>query len=139
MNYKREFVVVKKMDRVKNLGKKFLICLVLSFSLFLIVYFSEIFVAMIHDIKSNPYTLPNILYFFLIVFGIVPFSLWILWIINPFLIEKILETFGLGEEEKESKETKVEEENEKKKSMSTHEKLVVILGVVSLLATICNI
>jgi len=93
------------MERFKNLKKKFLVCLILSVSLFLIVYLSEIFVAVIHDIKSNPFTLPNILYFFLIVFGIVPFLLWSLWIINPFLIEKILKTFGLGEDKKERKGT----------------------------------
>ena len=104
------------MNRTKNLVKKFLICLILSFDLFLIVYFSEVFIAMIHDIKSNPFTLPNILYFFFIVFGVVPFSLWVLWIINPLVMNKITETFGLGEENKENKET---EELEEKDTAST--------------------
>jgi len=94
------------MKRLEDLGKKYILCLVFSFSLFIIVWLSEMLRLVIMDIVPNPYSLANILYFFFMVFGAVPFSLLVLWIINPFLVSKILETFGLTEESLEKKKTK---------------------------------
>jgi len=84
-------------NRVRNVWKKWVICLILSFDLFLVVYLTEIFRLVIEDIKPNPYTLGNILYFLSMLF-LVSFILLAMWLLSPFAIERLLESFGFSEE-----------------------------------------
>lgn len=104
------------MKLLKNLREKWAICLVFSFGLFILVWLSEMFRLMIMDISPNPYTLGNILYFFLMVFVVVPFCLFSLWLINPFVVKKLLKSLGMSEESEEDKA-----QNEKQLSTSETE------------------
>ena len=77
---------------------------------------------MIMEISPNPYSLINILYFFFMFFGVVPFILLTLWFMNPFLMKAILKTFGLSEEslakEKKASTDRREDELDKEKKQA---------------------
>lgn len=112
-------MLVNKLNRTKNLKAKFLICLILSFVLFIVVYVSKLFETVINDVSSDPFSTVNILYLFSFIFLIVPFFLWVLWMMFPPIIEKILKSFDINiEETNEQKEVDQNQETTKESFMT---------------------
>ena len=96
----------------KDIFRKWLLCLFLSFILFIIVWFSEIFHNIVLAVSSGwssgifVLMLFSVAVFFLFVFGIVPLCLLSLLLIYPKLMKKFFAAFGVTEELLEKKKKK---------------------------------
>lgn len=86
---KREFV------------KKWLVCLIFSFELFVLVWLTELMSNIVHALASGIGSgifwlgMGVIEFFFLVVFGFVPVALLAMWLINPTVIDGIFSQFQL--------------------------------------------
>ena len=97
-----------------SIMKKFFICIIFSLTLFILVWLSEILRYITMAVASGwtsgiPWLMAySALIFFLFVFVIVPSVVLAMWMINPYVVKKLLSTFELSEEllEKKPKETK---------------------------------
>lgn len=89
--------------------KKYLVCLVFSFDLFLLVWLSEILrnitLAVASGWSSGIAVLMvySALIFFGFVFGIIPIALLGIWFYNPLVLKNLLSTFGLTEKSLDKK------------------------------------
>lgn len=97
---------------VESIFRKWLLCLVFSFDLFILVWLSEILrnivLAVSSGWSSGIFVLMaySALIFFLFVLGIVPLVLLSIWFLNPLIIKKLFMTFGLTEKSIKKKKPK---------------------------------
>src|SRR5208337_1778943 len=96
--------------------KKYIICLIFSFDLFVLVWLTEMLTPIIHAIATGltsgiPFLVAYVTgVFFLFVFGLIPLILLVMWAVSPVPIKKLLVQFGLNEElfNKKGKKTKAD-------------------------------
>lgn len=118
------------MTTLKGLAKKYVLCLFFSFALFIVVWLSEMLRLTIMDIVPNPYSLANILYFFFMVFGVVPSILFVLWLINPLVVSTILKTFDLTEKSLEKKKPKKWQKSTELSENETEDEILELVRLV---------
>ena len=101
---------------MRNIVRKYILCLSFSFLLFIVVWLSEMLryiadaVAAAMSSGVLVLNLFGVFIFFLFVFGIVPLCLLSLLLISPKLTRAFFSTFGVTEELLEKKKTKKETE-----------------------------
>ena len=95
---------------MNRIVRKYLVCIIFSFDLFVLVWLSEILrnivLAVSSGWSSGIFILMaySALIFFLFVFGIVPSVLLVMWLLSPFPIRKLLAgQFGLTEKSLDKK------------------------------------
>jgi len=99
--------------------RKYLVCLIFSFDLFVLVWLSEILRNIVLAVSSGwssgilVLMLYSVLISFLFVFGIIPLALLSLWLINPLLIKKLFMTFALTEKSLDRKKKSKNENRDK--------------------------
>lgn len=105
-----------KQISTKEFIKKWIICLVFSFELFLLVWLTELMTNIVNALATGLNSgifwlgMTVIEFFFLVVFGIVPLALLAMWLINPTIVSHLIGQFGLTEKLLDKKKTKKEEE-----------------------------
>lgn len=103
--------MVSKMNKIV---RKYVVCLVFSFDLFVLVWLSEILRNMTLAISSgwssgiSVLMLYSALIFFLFVFLLVPSILLAMWLLSPIPIRKLLVQFGLTEKSLDKKKESYE-------------------------------
>lgn len=85
-------------DTLKQLGKRWFLCVVFGFDLLILVTLSEAIRSMIIGLSPNSYSLGNWVTVFFWIFILVPLVIVPLWYFSPYATKKLLVTFGLGEE-----------------------------------------
>lgn len=100
--------------RERKMVRKYLLCLVFSFDLFILVWLSEILRVIVLAVASGwssgiavLMTL-SVLVFFGFVFGIIPIILLCMWFVNPLIVKNILTTVGLTEKSLDKKKDETE-------------------------------
>jgi len=102
---------------MNGIVRKYLLCVVFSFLLFVIVWLSEmlryIVTVLASAMSSGVFVLNlfGVYIFFLFVFGIVPLCLLPLLLMNPKLMKAFFATFGVTEELLDKKKEKTEKES----------------------------
>ena|SRR3990170_607 len=97
---------------MKRTAKRYFICLIFTFELALLVVLSEMIRLLLVN-ATNSYTILNVSWILLWLFGVIPLSLMGLWFVNAIGIEKLFLSVGLTEhslEEKEKRPRKTEQE-----------------------------
>ncbi len=85
-------------DTLKQLGKRWFLCVVFGFDLLVLVMLSEAIRSMIIGLSPDSYSVGNWVTVFFWIFILVPLILVPLWYGSPYAIKKLLVTFGLSEE-----------------------------------------
>ena len=105
--------------------KKYVICLIFSFDLFVLVWLSEMLRPIVLAVSSGLTSgIPLLIayvsgIFFLFVFGIIPAILLAMWLISPIPIKKLLVQFGLNEKLLDKKPKKDNDDN----SIPSHDQI----------------
>jgi len=109
-------------DTIKQLGKRWFLCVVFGFDLLILVMLSEAIRNMILGLSPDSSSLGNWVTLFFWVFIMIPLILVPLWYLSPYAVKKLLITFGLSEET-----TIVEKPNikESKKTMKKEHHLLL--------------